>query len=573
MTNNYSAWNPGLESDIPPVYRALETIYRPENVTSLIRDVEEISKQTGLSVEELVVFRPERLLLHELIVRVTADIVVHEGEDETELGKNYREIVGIILAGYIRPHMAEVIRAYHELRDVVTDRVRKELNETLFTGKKKESSRKGPILFRLLGKTKGQKLRQESIQEREQRVISVLKEKGRVADNQLSNAIFKSFQRVLGSLVSNRGYIGPDKAFLTSLICNHVCNNYGSEMIGKKMDPWIEQAVSKEGYTWVPDADAPILISLKGASAAGKSYLRPMLKQVMKKLKIQSKDYATISPDIWRRLLLDYESLGDAYKYAGRLTSHEVNIIDRKLDHYIRKKADRHGSIPHLLVDRFRFDSFSSERISKILHGTYLKHVDTLYMYFVVTPPDATVERGWERGLRTGRYKAVEDYLDHSVEAYTGMPKLLFKWLAHDRPLFRYEFLDNSVPKGAFPRTIAYGTRKELNILDCVAFVNIERYQKINFRAKTPQEVYPSESVFSVANNIGFLKQCLRKIPCVNFIDPASGDPYARVRNGVFSVLNTQVLEEKSEAGEWTEVFKEIAPRARPAANGRSSIA
>ncbi len=87
-----------------------------------------------------------------------------------------------------------------------------------------------------------------------------------------------------------------------------------------------------------------------------------------------------------------------------------------------------------MLVDRFRFDSFSTERISKVLHGTYVRHVDTMYMYFVVTPPHATVERGWERGLQTGRYKAVEDFLDHSVEAYVGMPKILFKWLANDRP-------------------------------------------------------------------------------------------------------------------------------------------
>ena len=76
-----SAWNPGLGPDIPPTYRQLESIYRPENVTTRIEDIDEISAQTGLSPRELAVFRPERLVLHELIIRVTADIMVLEGDD------------------------------------------------------------------------------------------------------------------------------------------------------------------------------------------------------------------------------------------------------------------------------------------------------------------------------------------------------------------------------------------------------------------------------------------------------------------------------------------------------------
>jgi hypothetical protein len=161
--------------------------------------------------------------------------------------------------------------------------------------------------------------------------------------------------------------------------------------------------------------------------------------------------YATISPDVWRRLLLDYETLGPARKYAGHLTSRELMVIDGKLDRYIRDQADRIGAIPHLLVDRFRFDSFTAEKVGRVLHDTYARYVDTMYMYFIVTPPEETVERGWQRALERGRYKAVEDFLAHGVEAYRGMPKLLFKWLASPRPDFRYVFLDNRVPKGQLP--------------------------------------------------------------------------------------------------------------------------
>ena len=560
MSNEYSAWNPGLESNIPPAFRKLETIYHPGNVTTRIEDIDEISAQIGLSARNLVVFRPERLALHELIIRVTADILVLEGEDETELGKNFRRIYNHIFTGHIQPRMGEITRIYNALHDTVHSRVQQELIETLFTTSAPEPTRKRLFSFPRLRKKKVRPQRGETTRKRERRAITSFREKGSATDDPLSNAIFRGIYRILETIAAHRGLLGPDLGFLTDLVCNHVCNGHGSEVIGSRITPWIAEAIEKEGYPTIANAAKPLLISLKGASAAGKSSLRPMLRQMMRDQGMVAEGYATISPDIWRRLLLDFDALGEAFRYAGRLTGQEVLIIDSKLDHYIRGKAERQGAIPHLLVDRFRFDSFSTETIAKVLHGTYVKYVDTMYMYFVVTPPHATVERGWERGLQTGRYKAVEDFLDHSVEAYVGMPKILFKWLAHDRPLFRYEFLDNSVPKGTYPKTIAFGTQDEMNIVDCSVFVDIERYQKINIRARTPGELYPTGPRSSVKRNIGFLRQCIKKIPRVNFIDQATGKAYVDVRDGRFRLLDEDILASQLEDGERAQIFAELAP-------------
>ena len=81
----------------------------------------------------------------------------------------------------------------------------------------------------------------------------------------------------------------------------------------------------------------------------------------------------------------------------------------------------------HLLIDRFRFDSFapdSDEAGSNLL--TRFGHF--VYLFFLVTPPHALVERAWKRGLDVGRYKAVDDTLAHDIEAYAGMPELFFTW-------------------------------------------------------------------------------------------------------------------------------------------------
>ena len=65
-----------------------------------------------------------------------------------------------------------------------------------------------------------------------------------------------------------------------------------------------------------------------------------------------------ISPDIWRKQLLDYGSLSSAYKYAGAFTADELQIIDRKLDRYMARKFAE-GRMSHLLIDRFRFEQAS----------------------------------------------------------------------------------------------------------------------------------------------------------------------------------------------------------------------
>ena len=149
----------------------------------------------------------------------------------------------------------------------------------------------------------------------------------------------------------------------------------------------------------------------------------------------------------------------------------------------------------------------------------------------MITPPDATVERAWERGLKFGRYKAVDDLLDHNVEAFTGMPNLFFTWASNTNKRVHYEFLDNSVAKGQRPRTVAFGVNSEMNILDIKCMIDVDRFRKININADRPQEVYSNESK-AADKNTDFLKQCVRLIPAINFADRQTGDVYARLEDG-----------------------------------------
>jgi hypothetical protein len=102
-SEKYWAWNPGLESQLPHDYLPLSSIFRAENVSTSIAKANELSEFCGLPAEELVAFRVERLIVHELLIQVTTGIAVADGRDDEDLGRNFREIAATILNRYIRP--------------------------------------------------------------------------------------------------------------------------------------------------------------------------------------------------------------------------------------------------------------------------------------------------------------------------------------------------------------------------------------------------------------------------------------------------------------------------------------
>jgi hypothetical protein len=269
-----------------------------------------------------------------------------------------------------------------------------------------------------------------------------------------------------------------------------------------------------------------VVINTKGPSASGKSTLRPLQKKLAGDIGVRWSDFALISPDIWRKQLLDYSALGTAYKYAGAFTAEELQIVDQKLDRHMARKH-RRGDMTHLLIDRFRFDSFapdSEEAGSNLL----TRFGDTVHLFFMITPPELLVERAWQRGLEFGRYKAVDDTLAHAVEAYTGIPDVFFTWVR-----IQFEFLDNTVRLGERPRTVAFGDNDVFNVLNVKGMLDIERYGRVNVDAAAPEFLYADRGLLDPDHNTGFLRRCcLDGFREVNFADRATGRIYLRIESG-----------------------------------------
>jgi hypothetical protein len=524
------AWHPGLESELPRELLPLATVFRGENVTTSLAEALELSDYCGLPPQDLVAFRPERLIIHELLVRVTAGVAVPDGTDYEDLGRNFREIASTILNKYIDPRLDDLKHLFEAKRSAASVVIARELSN-LFSLRAEpagDADRMSGMRWPFgLARPKRQPRPQETAEQRERRIIVDWSKKAQAADNRLDRLCFRALSRIATAVTARRGRLFADKELLTDLAVRLVCNDFGSEAIGDAIAPLIQEGALREGYRPLSAQERPVIMNVKGASASGKSTMRPLQRALAKKLGFPWESFALISPDIWRKFLLDYGSLGSAYKYAGTMTGHEIEIIDKKLDRHMAIKAAR-GEMPHLLIDRFRFDSFTEGREPTRL---LTRFGDLVYMFFVITPPELTVERAWKRGLQVGRYKAVEDLLAHNVEAYTGMPELFFTWALDARRRVHYEFLDNSVAAGHRPLTVAFGWNGEMTILDVKRMLDVDRFRKIDIHAQKPEELYVGREL-APERNVEFLQRCARLIPIINFADRATGRLYARLEHG-----------------------------------------
>jgi hypothetical protein len=541
---------------------ALSTIFRPENVFTGFDEAHELAHLTGLPVEDLVVFRPERLAVHEVLVRVTADLSVPDGPRVEDLGISFRRMTETILSRHVAPRMREIVAKHEALRRELSDVIHAELATAFAALAAAPAAAKGGgwlgFLRRPARTAAGS--REEDQWTREERVVQAWTTQAQSIEDPLRRAACRALVRVASGVSARHGRLWGDQRLLAPIAVGIACNDYGAEAIGRLVDPCIRAAAAQDGYRLLPAQAEPVVMNTKGASASGKSSMRPLQRALAFQIGVRWDDFALISPDIWRKYLLDYGSLGGAYKYAGTFTSRELAAVDQKLDRYMARKAER-GEMSHLLIDRFRFDSFapdSDEAGSNLLtrFGRFA------YLFFMITPPHETVERAWRRGLEVGRYKAVDDLLAHNVEAYTGMPELFFTWALQPEKAVHCEFLDNSVPYGDRPRTAAFGWNGELNVLDVKCLLDIDRYRKVRIDASRREEVYPGGQAMAAASNTAFLAQCARRVPVVNFADRDTGRVYARLEGGKLAWTDAEALGEAVRDVETRAALLAVVPNA-----------
>ncbi|WP_158043462.1 hypothetical protein [Skermanella pratensis] len=122
-------WNPGIQSGLTRELLELSTIFRSENSFSDITQATELRDVTGLPIEDLAIFRPERLALHEVLVRVTADYEIPDPEDASvsSLGMNLRRMAQTLMSLVVDPNRSEINDLYQQARSDLDNFIRSEL--------------------------------------------------------------------------------------------------------------------------------------------------------------------------------------------------------------------------------------------------------------------------------------------------------------------------------------------------------------------------------------------------------------------------------------------------------------
>ena len=502
------------------------SLFDPANALVTWAEAEEAAELTGLKPIELATFKADRHALHQVLIRVTVEIHVPDGPNYADLGINLRSMAATILDTEVASELPSITEAFDGLREKARGIIASELDLHIYT----EPPLPDPpgFLDRLFGKTEPP----PPVTTRDERALSASTFWSENADSQhddLTAACFRALSRVVGAVLGRRGGLVVPKDVLVSIATNLVSNDRGGDLVGDRVSPLFDRAVEMLGYYRLPSQKEPVVLNGKGASASGKSSIRHQQRRIAENLGLDWQDFAVISPDYWRKQLIDYDGLGDDYKYAAMLTGQELEIIDRRLDLLMADKASA-GSVPHMLIDRFRFDSFltpqSRAKESKLL----TRFGSQVFLFFMVTPPAETVVRAWKRGLETGRYKAVDDLLFHNVEAYSGMPDFFLSWAKNESRWVHYEFLDNSVPQGELPKTIAFGRNGKLVIRDLECFCNVERYRHINLEAGNADEIL--SRVLSVEEAMSLVRRLCQELAEVEILVPGSDRIFARTADG-----------------------------------------
>jgi hypothetical protein len=130
------------------------------------------------------------------------------------------------------------------------------------------------------------------------------------------------------------------------------------------------------------------------------------------------------------------------------------------------------------------------------------------------------------------------------------MPRLFFNWaLARDKQVV-CEFLDNSVPMGERPRTIAFWAGGILNILDVKGLIDIDRFRKVDIFARGPDEVFKGVDL-SASANTAFLRACLSRMSTIRFAQADTGRVILRLERGRVAGLDRDALAAIVPGPEW----------------------
>ena len=232
-----------------------------------------------------------------------------------------------------------------------------------------------------------------------------------------------------------------------------------------------------------------MVMNTKGASASGKSTLRPLQKKLAGDIGVDWSEFALISPDIWRKQLARLR-LARATRTSTRAPSPATNCRSstRSSTATWRRKATARRHVAP--ADR----SLPLRQLRAALGRSRQQPADALRPHRLPVLHDHAA--GVARRARVeprARGRPVQGSRRHAGAQRRGLlgnaGALLHVGRCARTSALQFEFLDNSVAQGERPRTVAFGSNDVLNVLDVRCLLDVERYppgERRRSRARVP---------------------------------------------------------------------------------------
>ena len=227
--NKHDAWNPGLLSTIPPHLNNLITLFNKDNAFASYVNTQEAMHLTGLSMARLADLNFERMAVHELLIRVTAELSVPDGPSYEYLGLQLRGMVETIHHQYLKPEMSSLSQAYDAFRAEGKKDLLSILAGEIKTNPPQDQKQNKGWLGWL--KPKKTKKTGASTLSRDQADLNKIQEWTNNAHGEADpkrSAQLASLAEIGRGILGQRGRLSPDHDLMADLALRLYCQDYGT---------------------------------------------------------------------------------------------------------------------------------------------------------------------------------------------------------------------------------------------------------------------------------------------------------------------------------------------------------
>jgi HEAT repeat protein len=354
-------WNPKVEKIEPKdpwsvmaqgaLTRALEsehTIYDAKNIFQIPGVLRAYVQKTGIEVKKMVVFKPERVLLHEVIAAVVTRVALPDGDEEgVTLGKIVGQVVNSVEGKEaFQTFAGEIDERYESFKEIISRRIKRSVTSGVKDDQYAKLINKYTNLLGHYYEVSKKRMRVEE----EQKVL---------ADLVAWELLKREYQADIEAMVSQEMMVlekGKDE------IESKVIDALRSRYIASKENEALRRKYTMNFLTTHTGSDRAIWV-LAGGPASGKTSI--FRKEVKGKLLFEEKDNnnidaCNINPDIFKPLLL---KLGEDY-HAARTheeSSHVKDLVLKKLEYML----DKTEKGPSMVLDVVNPDLKKFETILK----------------------------------------------------------------------------------------------------------------------------------------------------------------------------------------------------------------